>query len=69
MNKKLVGFITTTEILFDKNIDKEHVQNLLCDIENEIADRLESKFNCKVIGGKGGYIYTNYKNELIKDKI
>lgn len=70
MDKKLVGFITTTEILFDKNIDKEHIQTLLCDIENEIADRLESKFNCKVIGGKGGYIYADRdNNELIKDKI
>lgn len=69
MNKKLVGFMTTTEILFDKNIDREHVQTLLCDIENEIVYRLESKFNCKVIGGKGGFIYSDQNNKLIKDKL
>lgn len=69
MNKKIVGFITTTEILFDKNIDREYIQILLCDIENEIAERLENKFNCKVIGGKGGFIYSDQNNKLIKDKL
>lgn len=66
MEKRIVGFRVSTEILIDENLDKEQRQALLCNIENEIADRLESKFNCKVIGGKGTSIYTDNENKLIK---
>ena len=68
MDKKIIGIITTTEILFDTSIDDIHIQNLLCDVENEISDSLERKFNCKVTGGKGGFIYAD-NNRLIKDSL
>ena len=69
MDRKIVGFITTTEILLNKSMDEECINTLLCDIENEIIDRLESEFDCKVIGGKGGFIYIDKNNRLIKDKL
>lgn len=66
MENKIVGFKVTSEILFGKEIDKECIKGLLCDIENEIVERLESKFDCKVIGGTGDFLYADKDNKIIK---
>lgn len=63
---KIVGFKINTEILFGEETDNMRFQSLLCDIENEISTILESKFDCKVLGGTGGFIYADKDNKLIK---
>lgn len=69
MDKRLVGFITTTEILFGRHINDETVKYLLNDIEHTITNSLEERFKCNVIGGQGGFIYSDRNNKLIKSNM
>lgn len=65
MKKELVGFVTTTEILFGRHIEEETVKYLLPDIENTITKSLKGRFNCNIIGGLGGFIYSDKDSGLL----
>lgn len=57
MKNDIVGFSITTNILFGQ--EERNLNDLLADIENEISEVLERKFNVRVIGGKGNHITAN----------
>ena len=65
MKNEIVGVTVLFEILVGEKQGKE-MNKILCDIENKVSDYLEENFDCKVIGGKGGYIYVDNENRLIK---
>lgn len=57
MKNDIVGFSITTNILFRQ--DERNLNDLLANMENEISETLERKFNVRVIGGRGNHITAN----------
>lgn len=64
-NKKIVGLTITTDILLDES-NKEQISEMLVRIEEEIDHLLCNKFKAEVIGGKGGFLYADENNKIVK---
>lgn len=65
---KTIGIVTTTEIIFDNPLSDEFIKWLAEDLEETITQSIESRFNCTVVGGLGGFIYMDKDGNVHKPK-
>lgn len=66
MKNDIIGLSITTNIIFGG--ERDNLNDLLVDMENEIADLIERKWDVKVIGGTGKYITKNLDKICIEEE-